>query len=266
MKKISSLLVACMVALCASAYTLNNPIGADGRYIVKYDCASGQFAASNDMEVDETFVFAIDITGTWLEDFVKAPATAEGASRGIAFNNWTNYGDTNQDFRRLKQINGNIYGMTCNFKQVMVDPSKAIMKDSIVYVYGQIFVFEFTSDNPGAGWWMWDVNEVNSTQADGADCLFAFAPYTGNKTSEDLYSDDYEDGNMFNQNVTGYAAPCILSTGVEDVVSADIKPVAVEYYNVLGARLSEVPVEGVFIRTSIYDNGKRVSEKIVLSK
>ena len=71
---------------------------------------------------------------------------------------------------------------------------------------------------------------------------------------------------MFNQNVTGYAAPCILSTGVEDVVSADIKPVAVEYYNVLGARLSEVPAEGVFIRTSIYDNGKRVSEKIVLSK
>ncbi len=264
MKKITLFIAATLVALSSSAFTLNNPVGADGRYIVKYDCASGVFAPSNDMEVDETFTFAIDITGTWIEDFLKETPTAEGASRGVAFNNWTNYGDTNGDFRRLKQLSGNIYGCTANWKQVMVDPSNAVKADSVVYIYAQVFVFEYTSENPGAGWWMWGSQEVATTQADGSDCLFTFAPYTGTKTSEDLYADDYDDGDIFGFAVTGYAAPCIDAlTAVEDVeVNFDV--VAVEYYNILGMRLNAAPENGVYVKTSVLANGKRLSEKVVV--
>lgn len=44
MKKFYMILAAALVSLSAAAqYTLNNPIGADGRYIVKYDCENGKF-------------------------------------------------------------------------------------------------------------------------------------------------------------------------------------------------------------------------------
>lgn len=217
MKKLFFLAAAALTALTMNAHTIANPIGTDGRYIVKYDCEAGKFATSNDMEVDETFVFAVDVTGTWLAEWLKGtPSTSEGATRGVAFNNWTSCGDTNGDFRRLKQINGNIYGMTCNFKQAKADAAdwtKALMADSVLYVWGQLFGFEFTSDDPGTGWWMMtdakDSFDGATTQADGADCFFTFAPYTGTKTSEPLYADDYENGAMFGFQITGYAAPCL---------------------------------------------------------
>ncbi|MBO4453610.1 MAG: hypothetical protein J5761_00965 [Paludibacteraceae bacterium] len=223
MKKFFFLVAASLASATLFAHTLNNPVGADGRYIVKYDCAVGAFAASNDMEADETFVLAVDVTGTWLENWLKDTPAAEGASRGVAINNWTNYGDTNGDFRRLKQISGNIWGTTCNFAQLMVNPNeapKATMADSIVYVYAQLFGFEYTADNAGAGWWMWADQEVATTQADGADCLFAFAPYTGTKTSPDLYADDFgAEGDIYGFLVKGYAAPCIaMEEGIENTL------------------------------------------------
>ena len=218
MKKFFFFVAASLVSATLFAHTLNNPIGTDGRYIVKYNCNAGAFASSNDIEADGTFVFAVDVTGTWLEDWLKDAPVAEGASRGVAINNWTNYGDTNGDFRRLKQISGNIWGMTCNFAQVMVNPDeapKATMQDSVVYVYAQFFGFEYTADNPGAGWWMWADQPVEESKADGSDCLFAFAPYTGSKTSPDLYADDFADGDIYGFQIKGYAAPCI-----DDLVSA----------------------------------------------
>ena len=214
MKKFFFFVAASLVSATMFAHTLNNPVGEDGRYIVRYNCAEGAFAKANDMVVDETFVFAIDVTGTWLEEWLKGTPTAEGASRGIAVNSWTNYGQTNGDFRRLKQIDGNIWGMTCNFKQVMIeeDASKAVMKDSIVYVNAQIFGFEYTNDNPGAGWWMWADQEVATSQADGSDCLFAFAPYVEGRTSDELYA-----------GVTGYAAPCLDALQAIDNVEVEKK-------------------------------------------
>jgi hypothetical protein len=111
---------------------------------------------------------------------------------------------------------------------------------------------------------MWGSQEVATTQADGSDCLFTFAPYTGTKTSEDLYADDYDDGDIFGFAVTGYAAPCIDAlTAVEDVeVNFDV--VAVEYYNILGMRLNAAPENGVYVKTSVLANGKRLSEKVVV--
>ena len=225
MKKFFFFVAASLVSASMLGHSLNNPVGSDGRYIVKYDCTSGSFAASNDMEVDETFVLAVDVSGTWLEEWLKSAPTAEGASRGVAINNWTNYGDTNGDFRRLKQIDGNIWGMTCNFKQVMIeeDASKAVMKDSIVYVNAQIFGFEYTNDNPGAGWWMWADQEVATSQADGSDCLFAFAPYVEGRTSAELYADDFTDGDIYGFGVTGYAAPCLDALQAIDNVEVEKK-------------------------------------------
>ncbi len=220
MKKFTFVLAAALISLGAAAHELNNPVGADGRYIVKYDCEKGAFAESNNMEADETFTFAVDIKGTWLEDFVKGTATAEGASRGVAINKWTSKGDVNGNTNRLKQIDGTIYGMTVNYAQIFgndsilkADVTKA---DSILYIYAQIFGFEFTADEPGAGWWMWESQEIAPTQAPGADCLFAFAPYTGTKTSEEFYGSDFDEP-MFGFDEKGYAAPCVLATAIEDV-------------------------------------------------
>lgn len=223
MKKFTFILAAALVSFSAMAqHTLNNPVGADGRYIVKYDCAKDQFAASNDMEVDETFTFAVDVTGTWLEDFLKGTPAAEGASRAIAINKWTSKGDVSGETNRMKQIKGNIYGMTVNYAQIFVNQdvlaSDVLKADSVLYIYGQIFGFEYTADNPGAGWWMWETQEVNTTQAPGSDCLFAFLPYTGTKTSSEFFADDYEDG-IYGSDQKGFAAPCVDAvTAVEDVV------------------------------------------------
>lgn len=223
MKKFTFILAAALVSFSAMAqHTLNNPVGADGRYIVKYDCAKDQFAASNDMEVDETFTFAVDVTGTWLEDFLKGTPAAEGASRAIAINKWTSKGDVSGETNRMKQIKGNIWGMTVNYAQIFVNQdvlaSDVLKADSVLYIYGQIFGFEYTADNPGAGWWMWETQEVNTTQAPGSDCLFAFLPYTGTKTSSEFFADDYEDG-IYGSDQKGFAAPCVDAvTAVEDVV------------------------------------------------
>lgn len=221
------ILAAALVSFSAAAqYTLNNPVGEDGRYIVKYDCAQGKFAAANDMEADETFTFAVDVTGTWLEDFLKGAPTAEGATRGLAINKWTNYGGAddgviNGETNRMKQINGNIWGMTINYAQIFVNSdvltNEVLIKDAVLTVSGQIFGFEFTEDNPGAGWWMWEDKAVDVTAAPGADCLFAFLPYTGTKTSPEFFGDDEELGEgIYGFGVKGYAAPCVLATALEN--------------------------------------------------
>ena len=62
------------LALCAihswADHRLNNPIGPDGYYIVKWDCEKNDWATSNDVEYDETFVLAVDLTGTMYETWV----------------------------------------------------------------------------------------------------------------------------------------------------------------------------------------------------
>ena len=227
MKKVYVVLAAALFSLTAMAqHTLSNPVGEDGRYIVKYDCAQGKFASSNDMEFDETFTFAVDVTGTWLEEFLKGTPAAEGASRGLAINKWTSYGDVNGETNRMKQINGNVWGMTVNYAQIFTNKevlaADILQKDSVVLVNGQIFGFEYTEDNPGAGWWMWADQPVDVTLAAGSDCLFAFAPYTGERTSEDFFADDFEEG-IYGSEEQGFAAPCVLATAIEKAIADDVK-------------------------------------------
>lgn len=224
MKKLFLLAAAALTALTMNAQ-LNNPVGEDGRYIVKWDCEKGAFAAANDFEVDEVVTIAVDITGHWLADWVKGTPVVPGASRGVAINNWTSYGDTNGDFRRFKQINGNIYGLEMKLSDLMVNAAeapKALMTDSVVYVYAQLFGFEFTATEATAGgqWWQWDGHNVEETRNSGADCFFATMPYTGTKTGVTFYNDDAPSMDMYGlKDVVSYAAPCSVAepTDVENV-------------------------------------------------
>ena len=228
MKKIFTFVALAAMAMVANAqYECNNPVGEDGRYIVKYDCAKGAFAASNDIMADEAFVFAIDIKNTWLEDWVKGTPEVAGATRGVASNFWTNYGDVDGDIKRFKQINGSVYGMTLCLSQAMVNPTeapKAIMTDSVVYIYCQIFGFEYTADNAGAKWWQWSGNEVGNTFAPNSNgALFATMPFVAGRASEEFYANDFDE-DMFGIESKGYAAPCVLneSSAVEHA-KAEVK-------------------------------------------
>lgn len=220
MKKFTFVLAAALISLSAAAIELNNPVGADGRYIVKYDCAKGAFAESNDFEPGETVTIAFDITGTPWEDAVKNPAV-EGSTRGMAANIWTNYGAKRDATNRLKQIKGNIYGATYNFAQCITAFNAAegekIKADSTIYAYCQLFMFAYGTVNDkfeaGIEWYV----DAQQVQAPGSDCLFATLPSTG-RFDETFYSDDAELGeDMYGMSEAGYAAPCVLATAIEDV-------------------------------------------------
>lgn len=217
MKKFTFVLAAALISLGAAAVELNNPTDANGRYIVKWDCAKGDFAAANDFEPGETVTLAFDITDTKWEEAVKS-SPVEGATRGMAANIWTNYGPKKDDTNRLKQIKGNIYGATFNLAQCIADNSAEegakIKKDTIVYCYGQLFMFAYGMVNdkfePGMEWYV----EADGVQAPGSDCLFATLPSTG-RFDEDFYSDDFTE-DMFTMKIKGYAAPCVVATAIED--------------------------------------------------
>ena len=137
MKKFTLLAVfMLMIAVITNSQTLNNPKDGDGYYIVKYDCANSTFAASNDIEADETFTFAVDVTGTPWADWLKETPTAEGATRALAINKWTNYGDVSGGTNRLKQIDENLYAATWNIIQMAstMDVGSATGVDSVVYI------------------------------------------------------------------------------------------------------------------------------------
>ena len=66
----------------------------------------------------ETFTFAVDITGTGWVDQIQAGGP-QGSTRCMAANIWTNYGPKKDATNRLKHIQGNIYGATYNFQQML---------------------------------------------------------------------------------------------------------------------------------------------------
>lgn len=268
MKKITLLTISLLItALALQAQSLNNPKDADGYYIVKWDCSEGAFAASNDIEADETFTFAVDVTGTPFADWLKATPTAAGATRALAINKWTNYGDVSGETNRLKQIGENIYAATWNIIQMAttMDVDAATGIDSVVYIYGQVFGFEFTEDNPGAGWWMWPDGVAAGTAIDpGTGAIFKTLPYTGTRTSPEIWSDDYEGGLFLANNmaVKGYTVPCPQTTGVIDVIEQDVQIIGHEYYNILGVQLREEPRQGLYIHKMLKEDGTSEVVKI----
>lgn len=171
----------------ADDYALNNPIGADGYYIVKWDCANSTWASSNSMQIGETFTFAIDITGnSYLLGIVNSGHT-------IAFAHYAGDGyerEYTADCFRLKQISGNIYGATYNFK-----------KDKPDWDTQKIWARFWDGNN-----WDYPGKEIHSPTKYG---LFEWATNTG-ATSPDFTSEQIAaDGGMPNGHQrNGYAAPC----------------------------------------------------------
>ncbi len=216
MKKFTFVLAAALVSMSAVAAEINNPVGADGRYIVKWDCEKGEFAKANDFEPGETVTLAFDITGTKWEEAIKTPKE-EGSTRGLAANIWTNYGPKKDDTNRLKQIKGNIYGATFNLAQCIADKDAAagakIQKDTVVYAYGQLFLFAYGTVNgkfeAGIEWYV----DADGVQAPNSDCLFATLPSTG-RFDEEFYSNDFDE-DMFGMETIGYAAPCVVKTSTD---------------------------------------------------
>lgn len=250
-----------MIAGISNSQTLNNPTDEDGYYIVKWDCSQNGFAASNDFEADETFTFAVDVTGTPWVDWLKETPTATGATRALAINKWTNYGDVSGGTNRLKQVEENVYAATWNIVQMASNMNvvSATGIDSVVYIYGQVFGYEYTEDNPGAGWWMWPEGIEAATAIDpGTGAIFRTLPYTGEKTSPEIWSDDHEGGLFFsnNQPEKGYTLPCPDSaTGINELIGADPQVIGHEYFDILGKRLLKEPSQGLYIHRILKADG-----------
>lgn len=264
MKKITLLLATLLIVALSANAQINNPKDASGYYIVKWDCSNNTWAASNNFEVDETFTFAIDVTGTALENWLKDTPTNAGATRSIALNKWTGFGDVSGDSHRLKQIQGNVYGATWNFAQLAttMDVAGATTIGAETFVFGTVFGFEYTVDNPGAAWWQSPV-DIDPFSEAGQQPIFKTSPYTGNNTSPDFYNDEHP--GLFETaygSVKGYAPACAITTGIDIPTAIDIPIVGHEYYSLQGQRLHKEPKSGLYIEKAIRADGSTLSRKI----
>lgn len=257
MKKLFFFAAAALAALTVNAQiTLNNPIGTDGHYIVKWDCEAGKFAAANDFEPGETVTIAFDITGTVWASELQNPKVG-GTTRAMAANIWTNYGPKQEASNRLKEIAPNIWGATYNFKQQITayDPTAGakIQADSILYASCQLFIFahgdvlneegKMVYSN-GVEWYQ----NAAEVKADGSNELFATLPSTG-RVDEEIYCDEDGEGMYKMEAVVGYASPCAgMVTAIENTAATVKSQKVIENgqlvlikgnarYNVLGATL-----------------------------
>jgi len=277
MKKSVLLIGAALLGVSAmnaedAAEVVANPTLPDGSYIVKYDMENHKFADANDFEIDETFVFAIDVTGTSYVDKLattgRNPAIlGRGMARDIYANNEVNKFEHfeaggNLD-GRLFHIEGNVYGMCINFLQY----ASGLYKDGpLGYVEGgipdacqpgatttfgsNVFPFGWSADNQGAEWW-------DAIAAPITSVWFTTAPYTGTKTGADFYFDDFTPGEAFPgcsdsaNSDKGWCKPefyaeVCKTTGVTSI-AVDASDAPVEYFNLQGVRVNN-PENGLFIR------------------
>lgn len=294
MKKFTLALAAALCAAGISAQDFGNPVDKDGNYIVKWDPATESFATSNDWEIDETFIFAIDVTGTGWESALAT--TGRGSiGRSVAYDLFTTSapegatGKMNID-GRLMHIKGNVYGMTVNFFQQHTTrfADEGLEHNDDYTEYGcltpgyvvtwnsNLFPFGWAADNPGAEWW----DAISTPIQD--KFAFACAPYTGTKTSpeffySDLAAEDYcpfeglDPGSYHSMcdSWGGYGAPehleAALNMGasIGNVAAENVETVAVRYYNLQGVQLSSEPTNGIFIRQNVKADGSVKAVKVV---
>jgi len=229
-----------LALLCASYswadYRLNNPIGADGYYIVKWDCEKNDWAESNDMEFDETFVLAIDLTGTMYESWVKNPQTANGVTYPVdntivslnCFRGAKSQNMYKDNRSRLWHIKGNIYGAMYNFAQFETDgwtnTTPAIGEKTKIYgrMFNSATLFSdrcYPIDPSQKAGSIWNYQE-NWWCAQDDQPLFVFAPYTGTKTGAQFRTEDMTPGTHIFYDKdhyvvgNGYAAPCDVNDEV----------------------------------------------------
>lgn len=242
----------------------NQPVAADGTYIVKWDCAAGDFAASNDMEWGETFTLAVDLTGTPLGEWIKQGPSRPDLVRSVAFDRFIyvpdgNYNDAtdhfNLDASRLWHIRDNIYGATYNFSQIPFQSgnSLSVKTGDAPKIAIRLFGFETAMGTrcPGdekrinGNWWEWsdagncrqDWNgkewKQNTYVSNNDKYMFSFAPSTGKKdaavntrTDDDPRDQWYDAGHYFDR--PGYASPCPKAWPVKQTLSVSPAEICVE--------------------------------------
>lgn len=296
------LILAAAATMAASAQSqFANPKDADGNIIFKYDMVNDRWADANDFEIDETFVFAIDITGVTdangkvlTEEVAKTGRASIG--RGIAFDCWVdqdNYptGSKGPNFDgRLFKIKDNIWGMTFNIFQFlysrMKDDNMGPNDDYTEYKVqeagfrfgfsGCVFIYGHDGSNPGAEWWDGVVKPV------GFEETVVTMPYTGTKTSPEytfaeIHPEEEDIVNMpagcsnaafIGDNWGGYAYPqdyaaAIGNSGIEDVTIGTADIVAREYYDVNGRKLNDAPASGFYIVRQVRADGTADAIKAV---
>lgn len=226
MKKCFLLASAVMMVSAAFAnFNLNNPVDQNGRYIVVWNCETGDFAAANNFEAGETFTIAFDLTGTPFDASADAKI---GVSRGIAAHLWFNYEkagrtavDRKPEVERLHQIDGNIWGCTINLAQQLEsknagDAAVVTAAGEIVYAWGLLHKFGFNPDGSLGDEWYVDAEQINANAEDPNGPLFATLPSTG-KLDATFTGADFSTPMWINDE-NGYAAECVMSsTAVENV-------------------------------------------------
>lgn len=247
-----------LALLCATNswadYRLNNPIGPDGYYIVKWDCEKNDWAESNDMEYDETFVFAVDLTGTKYESWVKSAQTRNGVTYPVentivSLNALRD--DRGKEYKdnraRLWHIKGNIYGAMYNFAQFETkdnawnNTTPAIGEQTKIHarMFASATLFSdrcYDIDPSQKAGSVWDFKDEWWCAQDGQP-LFVFAPYTGTKTGALFRTEEMTPGTHIFYDKdhyvvgNGYAAPC-------DVVDEDCCP----FFHPLDPVTQTVPV------------------------
>ena len=254
-----------------------NPKLEDGSFVVKYDLDNHKFAATNDFEIDETFIFAIDVTGTGYEDALATTGrNPQILGRGMARDIYV--GDAMADVfphfaasgnldGRLIHIEGNIYGMMFNIFQ----NATGLYKDGKLGYYeegGEAkydclepgatvtfgfngFPFGWSADNMGAEWWDGIATPIQNL-------WFSCAPYTGTKTGKDFYWDDYVNAltdvypGLESDNWTdkGFAPASAWTeyneSGAVNGLMDDNMNATPVYYNLQGVRVAN-PEQGIFI-------------------
>lgn len=296
MKKLNYLALAALAATAmnmnAEGVTFGNPKDAEGNYIVKWDPAKQAFAESNDWEIDETIIFAIDLTGTPLADAIKQPSRNPAVlGRGLAYDLYVTScpeettGKKNID-GRLMHIKDNVYGMTVNFFQQHTTryADEGFLPNSDYSEYeatkpgaettwnANIFPFGWSADNPGAEWW-----DGVATPIQG-EFQFGCAAYTGTKTSpEFFYSDvtpeDYSPfeglpAAAFNDMVKtwgGYADPKFYNdakTSAVESIAVETQTVSSEYFDLQGRKVAN-PGKGIYIRQDLKSDGSVKSVKVL---
>ena len=303
MKKITLIAAAVLASttMASAQGTIGNPKDpkAEGKYIVAYDIKNNKWCDANP-EIDETFVFAIDFTGTGLEDAMKTlpePNRLNILGRSGAFDIFNNMNLNEADETAVAKADGrlfpidrekNIYGATMNLFQLITSRTNdaafgpnadysdyAVLKQGQDFAFGDnVFAFGWSVDNPGAEWW-------DAIGAPVQDVLmWNMAPYTGTKTGREFtygehHGNDTEcalpglDNSVYLGMVkdwAGYGTPAdfeAATAGINNVSidgTADI--VATEYYDLMGRRVNGEIENGVTIRRVVLSNGQAVVSKI----
>lgn len=229
------------------------PLAQDGSYIVKWDCAANDFAEANDMEWNETFVFAVNLAGTPLGEWIMRGSGRPGVERSVAFDRFRVKQDEstqfNPDASRLWHIRDTIFGATFNFAQIQYFQSNQFHTPTMgeqTTIAARLFGFETakgakcdaapTGGNLSGKWYEWSNAGTTQSQWNGQwlegkyvsendQYLFRFAPYTGTKNGttikakDDDSRDQWWDNHYFDRN--GYKMPCPKDWPVDQVLSVD---------------------------------------------